>query len=609
MLIGGEYSPFVYNIILLLGKFMAENAIIEQTKTFIGRLSAIQKIIIAVVVGAVILSLAIFLATRETIEYGVLYNNLEPQDASQIIESLKTKEVEYKLEDNGGTILVDKTKLYDSRITLAGEGLPAESSVGYELFDKTNLGMSEYVQKLNFSRALEGELARTIGTLDEVKKVRVHIVIPEKTLFKKDEKTPTASITLHLKSGRSISKISIEGIQTLVSSSVEGLTLDKVTIVDSHGKVLSEAPMDNNTVVGMTSTQHDIQRKVEQHYAEKVQSLLDGVLGAENAKVRVNAELDFTQIEKTITDFDPERQVIRSEQNIQEVSESHDSLSYPAVNQAKNSSNLIQNYEITKSVEHIVEATGNVKRLTVSALINGTTRILDKEGIKSLQYTPRPKEELEQLSIAVKNSVGYDPSRNDQISVLNVPFDNSILEEEIKETQPVLWYKDKENLKLIGLLFAMILTIILMYSMLQSRYVKDRLRLALGLPNPKLLTMAPIEDDEDEEEVEEELDDLSLDEDDLLLLPAELPEQLLLEGESYDEEMEGDESDDEDQISLSDRARAALEEVDAPEMTEETLMKLEIKDKVQTFMDDQTDDAIRLVRLLLAQDLDAGNFR
>lgn len=471
--------------------------------------------------------------------------------------------------------------------------------------------MSEFVQKLNYRRALEGELARTIGTLDEVKKVRVHIVVPEKTLFKKDEKQPTASITLHLKTGRSLSKISIEGIQNLVASSVEGLSIDRVTVVDGRGKVLSEAPLDNTSVVGLTSTQHDIQRKVEQHYADKVQSLLDGVLGMDNAKVRVNAEIDFTQIEKTITDYDPERQVIRSEQNIQEVSESHDSLSYPAVNQAKNSSNLIQNYEITKSVAHIVESTGNVKRLTVSALINGTTKIISEEGIRSLQYTPRPKEELEQLTLAVKNAVGYDPVRNDQISVLNVPFDNSLLEQELEETQPVLWYQDQDNIKIIGLVIAMLITILLMYSMLQSRYVKDRLRLALGLPNPKTLALAAIEDDdEEEEEAEEELDDLSLDEDDLLLLPAELPEQLLLEGENFEDDMfEQDQSDDDDQISLAERAKAALEEVETPEMTEDMLMKLEIKDKVQGFLEDQTEDAVRLVRLLLAQDLDASNFK
>jgi len=589
---------------------MADNALIEQSKTFFSRLSNLQRIIIGVVVGGILLALIILISTRKTTEYGVLYNNLESRDASQIVESLKQKKIDYKLGDNGTTVLIDKEQLHDTRIVLAGEGLPAESSVGYELFDKTNLGMSEFVQKLNYRRALEGELARTISTLEEVVKVRVHIVVPEKTLFKKDEKQPTASITLHLKTGRSLSKISIEGIQNLVASSVEGLSTDRVTVVDGRGKILSEPPLDNTSIVGLTSTQHDIQRKVEQHYADKVQSLLDGVLGTDNAKVRVNADIDFTQVEKTITGFDPEGQVIRSQQSINEVSESHDSLSYPAVNQAKNSTNLIQNYEITKSVEHIIHSTGNIKRLTVSALINGTTRILDEEGIKSLQYTPRSQEELEQLTLAVKNSVGYDPTRNDQISVLNVPFDNSILEQELLDNQPVAWNKDPEFLKLIGLIIAIFITILIMFSMLQSKYVKERLRYALGLPDPKSLA-APVveEEDEEEEEVEEQIEDLSIVEDDMLLLPADLPEQLLLEGEVEDEDMSEMDEGIDDQGSLAERARMAIEEVDAPDLSEEAMMKLEIKDKVQTFMDDRTEEAIRLVRLFLAQDLDERNLR
>jgi len=578
---------------------MAENTFTEQIRTFYGRLSLLQKLLIGGVLIALIVGIILIVSSSKPVEMGVLYSNLEPADASKIVESLKAKGTKYELADNGNTILVEKSKIYDTRIALAGEGLPSESIVGYELFDKTNLGMSEFVQKLNYRRALEGELARTIATMDEVKKVRVHLVIPEKTLFKKDEKLPSASVIIHLKSGRSLSKISIEGIQNLVASSVEGLTVDKVTVVDGRGKILSEPPLDNSTVVGLTQTQHDIQRRVEQHYAEKVQSLLDGVLGVDNAKVRVNAEIDFTQVEKTITDFDPERQVIRSEQNIQEVSESTDSLSYPTVSQAKNLSNVIQNYEISKTVSHIVEGTGNIKRLTVSALINGTTKIIDEQGIKKLQYTPRSQEEIEQLTLAIKNAVGYDPSRNDQISVLNVPFDTSILEQELEEQQPVVWYKDKEIIKLIALIAAILITIFLMFALIQSKFVKERLRIALGLPNPKLLAKEKVEIEE-EEEPEEQLEDFSLDEEDLLLLPAELPEQVLLEGETKEEEPIIEEETE----SLEEMAKAALEEVEPKEMTEEDMLKLEIKDKVETFLDEQTENAVKLIKILLQQDVE-----
>lgn len=581
---------------------MAENTFIEQVRTFYKRLSLLQKLVIGVVLIGLIVGIVLIVSSSKPVEMGVLYSNLEPADASKIVESLKAKGMKYELADNGSTILVEKSKLYDTRIQLAGEGLPSESIVGYELFDKTNLGMSEFVQKLNYRRALEGELARTIATMDEVKKVRVHLVIPEKTLFKKDEKPPSASVIIHLKSGRSLSKISIEGIQNLVASSVEGLTTDRVTVVDGRGKILSEPPLDNSTVVGLTQTQHDIQRRVEQHYAEKVQSLLDGVLGVDNAKVRVNAEIDFTQVEKTITDFDPDRQVIRSEQNIQEVSQSTDSLSYPTVSQAKNSSNVIQNYEISKTVSHIIESTGNIKRLTVSAIINGVTKVVETDGVKKIQYTPRTQEEIEQLTLAIKNAVGYDPTRNDQISVLNVPFDTSLLEQELEEQQPVVWYKDKEIIKLIALIAAILITVFLMFALIQSRYVKERLRIALGLPNPKLLAKEKVEVEEEEEEPEEKLEDLSLDEEDLLLLPAELPEQVLLEGETKEEEPPIEEE--EDMAALESMAKAALEEVEPKEMTEEDLLKLEIKEKVETFLDEQTEQAVKLIKIFLQQDLE-----
>ncbi|MCX8054922.1 MAG: flagellar basal-body MS-ring/collar protein FliF [Ignavibacteria bacterium] len=581
---------------------MAENTFTEQVKTFYKRLSLVQKLIIGGVVAGLILGTVLLLSSSKPVEMGVLYSNLEPSDAAKIVESLKAKGVQYKLEDNGNTILVDKSQLYDTRIQLAGEGLPSESIVGYELFDKTNLGMSEFVQKLNYRRALEGELARTIGTMDEIKKVRVHLVIPEKTLFKKDEKPPSASVIIHLKSGRSLSKISIEGIQNLVASSVEGLTIDKVTVVDGRGKILSEPPLDNSTVTGLTQTQHDIQRQVEQHYAEKVQSLLDGVLGTENSKVRVNAEIDFTQVEKTITDFDPERQVIRSEQNIQEVSESTDSLSYPTVSQAKNASNVIQNYEISKTVSHIVEGTGNIKRLTVSAIINGVTKVVDENGVKKIEYTPRKQEEIDQLTLAIKNAVGYDPTRNDQISVLNVPFDTSLLEQEIEEQQPVVWYKDKEIIKLIALIAAILITIMLMFALIQSKFVKDRLRIALGLPNPKLLVKEEVSIEEEEEEPEEQLEDLKLDEEDLLLLPAELPEQVLLEGEIREEEPQEIEEET-DMQELEALAKSALD-VEPQEMTEEDMLKLEIKEKVESFLDEQTENAVKLIKILLQQDIE-----
>ena len=324
---------------------MAENKLIEQFKKFYGRLTGLQKGLFIGIPAVVVAGLILLLSSgMEPGNYRVLFSDLQESDASQIVQSLEEKGIDYKLENGGKKILVPDNVLYKTRVDLAGEGLPKSSVVGYELFDQTNLGMSEFVQQVNYRRALEGELSRTIGSMDEVRKVRVHVVLPEQKLFEKDQKEPTASVTLHIKSGRSLSRVSVEGIQTLVAGSVEGLKSENVTIVNHLGKLLSKPPVDENSIAGLTARQLEQQNRVEKNLASKIQSMLDGVLGANNSTAEVTAELNFTQIEQTRTGYDPEEQVVRSEQSITETSQSTDSLSYPAVNMEKDKSNQIPNY-------------------------------------------------------------------------------------------------------------------------------------------------------------------------------------------------------------------------------------------------------------------------
>jgi len=322
-------------------------------------------------------------------------------------------------------------------------------------------------------------------------------------------------------------------------------------------------------------------------------------LGYGNSEVRVNVELDFTQVDKTITDFDPEKQVVRSEQNILDKSSSSDSLSYPHVSMDKDLSNQIANYEISKSVERIIQGVGNIKRLSIAALINGTQKVGDKEGKKVMEYVPRADEEMKKLEDIVKNAVGFDITRNDQVTVVNVPFETHFEQPNLEELNKPLWYEDPENIKLIALILLMIGVIILIYKILQSKLIKDRFRIALMLP-------AKIQVDEEEEEQEaeeEELEEIEFDDDDLLLLPAELPEQLLLEGERLDSDMEAlEEAEEDSEFDLAGSASASLD--GAGVMTEEALMKIELKNKVENYIDEQTQEAVKLVRILLAQDLD-----
>lgn len=586
---------------------MAEFVAVNQLKDFLNRLTKSQKIIIGAVLATVILGIGYIFINNTQKDMKVLFSNLEPQDASKISDMLKEKKIDFELKDNGATIMVPEEVVLDTRLEVAKLGLPESSNVGYELFDKTNLGMSEFVQKLNYRRALEGELAKTIAQQDEVKKARVHIVIPDKALFKQDQKEPTASVTLHLKSGRSVNNISVKGIQNLVASSVEGLKIENVIVMDSKSKILSEPAIDENSVAGLTATQHAQQQKIEEHLTSKVQSLLDNVLGAGNAQVRVNAELDFTRIEQTKTDFDPEKQVARSEQIINNKGQTADSLSYPYVNMAKDEQNTITNYEISKNVEHIIHSVGGIKRLSVSTLINGTVKVVDSGGIKNLNYTPRTNEELQKFTEIVKNAVGYDPSRNDQVTVLNVPFDYSDQEKELEDFYAQKWYQQPENQKIIFLLAAIIFTIILMVLIMQSKQVKNRLRIALSLSEN-----IEIEDDLDIEEDEGPIEDLDFEDDELLLLPADLPEQLLLEGDKEDRELaeaaelEGGQLFDKEQ--LANRASADFDG-SLDEVTEQSLMKLEIKNKVEEFIDKNTGEAVKILRMIMNQDFDSKNLR
>lgn len=592
---------------------MAENSTIQQAREFIAKMSQTQKIFFASVFVVIIAGIIILFATTGKEEpYGILYSELSASDAGKITQSLTEKEIEYKLEEGGSKILVKEENLYDTRLSLANEGLPESGVVGYELFDKTNLGMSEFVQKLNYRRALEGELAKTISNLDEVKSVRVHIVIPEKALFKEDQKDPTASVTLHLKNGRSLSKINVEGIQNMVASSVEGMAPQRVTVVNNLGKILSEVPLDVNSIGGLTSQQYEQKRQLEEYLSHKVQSLLDGMYGVNNTKVRVNADLDFTKIEKTIIDFDPERQVVRSEQQIRQSHEVKDTTTYPSVDVNNDEENIIQNYEISKSVEHINNHIGSIKRLSAAVTINGKVNIVEnEEGLKEQQIIERSEEEIEKLEEVVKNALGYDENRGDKISVIYIPYDTSLLDpQELQEIQPVPWWQKRDYQILIALAIVMLIAIFMMYRLLQNKYVKDKVRLAMSLP-AKVDVDDELEDDLEEEE-EDDLEDLELDEDELTLMQAELPEQLLLEGERPDGDMDEDDympTDEEfEKGSLADQAQAALEDADSPELTEDQMLKLEIRNKVQDFCNDQSEEAAKLLKIFLQQDVDERGF-
>lgn len=608
---------------------MAKNESLEQAKNFVKGLSKTQMAFIGSALAVVLGGIIYILASSGSADSGksILYTKLEQSEASKVVDYLKENNIEYELKDNGETIAIDKSQLYETRLALAKEGIPQTGMVGYEIFDKTNLGMSEFVQKVNYRRALEGEIARTIGAMDEVEKVRVHLVIPENALFEKDQKQPTASIILRLKSGRSISKINVEGMQNLVASSVEGMQPAQVSIIDQKGKILSQPPVDEKSISGMSSKQHQTKIQVEDYLTNKVQTMLDGVLGAGNSEVRINADLNFDQITSQSTKFDPESQVVRSEQEIENidkttenylVSESEQygldfsdtTLEKPATNSEVGQKNIVRNYEINKTVDEIVKEVGNIKRLTVSVLINHRLEpVKGTDGDKQFQFMPRKQQEMLYLTNIIKDAVGYDQLRADSISVYNMMFDTQLMEKQLEEYYEQPWYQQPENLKLIIFIAAMLIIVFLIYRLLNSKQIKERFRIAFQLPEHVAVDEEDYDDDEDSEEARIDLD--FTDDEELMLLPAELPEQLLLEGDRFSKEFDEEPDEEEKQgeldgMSLADRARAALEEGEPVELSEDAMMKLEIKEKVQEFVEDQTVDAVKLIRMFILQDLEKG---
>ena len=365
-----------------------------------------------------VFSLIVWWAGRTQFE--VLFYDMSSSEIGTVIEKLKESNVSYKLENGGTKILVPTDQVQELRLKLARQGLPESGLIGYEIFDKSNLGMSNFVQQINYRRALEGELSRTLNQMEEIRNARVHIVIPEDKLFKEDQHSPSASVILTLVSSSGLSQSHIKGIARLISSSVEGLVPEQVTIIDSHGNVLSKGESPNSTLAN-TSYQLELQLAVEEALIVKSQEMLERVVGSGNSITRVNAQLDFETIERTREIFDPDGQVVRSEQ--------FTNTSVTGTDTAQTSKESVTTkYEINRTLEKVMNSAGNIERLTIAVLINGkyvkSDNPDDGEEVE-MRYEPRSEKEIADLTNIVKTAVGYDEERGDKIEVIGMKFDDT----------------------------------------------------------------------------------------------------------------------------------------------------------------------------------------
>lgn len=406
----------------------------DELIAFWTKLNKNQKILIISLVLTVSVGFIFLMNWIRQPQFEVLYSNLAAEDAGIIVDKLKESKVEYQLSKGGTTIEVPARQVYDLRIQLAKAGFPRKSETGYELFDRNKLGMSDFLQKLSYQRALEGELMRTIQQMNEIEVVRIHIVIPEPSLFEEDKKVPTASVLIKLTPGAKLNRHQIRGIGNLVSGSVEGLDPENINIIDFNGNILS-SNQSQDTIAGLTNTQLELKKKVDGYLTIKLQSLFDNVLGLNNSVVRVDAELDFRKVDKTSEIFDPDNAPIRSEEIIQESTASE-------TNQPNKVEHTTTNYEINKTIEHVLDTSGNIRRLSIAVLVNGIHKTEEDENGELIEtYAPRSQEELSQLAEIAKNAIGFNEQRNDHITISDYPFDTS---RQKRENEALETYKQKQ---------------------------------------------------------------------------------------------------------------------------------------------------------------------
>lgn len=426
----------------------------------VGRMAPSQILLVAIVVVGMVGGTIMIVSWAKAQYFAPLYTGLSSEDAGKIVERLTEMKIQYQIGDNGSSISVPSNDVYETRMKLATAGLPSPQNIGYALLDQTNIGMTDFLQKVNYRRALEGELARTIIGLSEVAAARVHLVIPEDRLFREDQHTPTASVVLKLNGAMPLGKRQLQGVAYLVASSVEGMTPDKVTIIDSDGNLLSGMQASDESAM-LSATQFDMRKNIEDYLEQKAQSLMSGVIGAGRAVVRVTAELNFEKSNTQIEQYDPDLVAIRSEQRTtQKGSQLEGALAQtspaaagaagagaggaaaipttPAATNttSDNSEDVITNYEVSKTIRNIIGEVGSIKRLTIAVMVDGAYKeTKTPEGEITKEYQARSQEDLNRFASIIKNAVGFSETRADQFEIVSLPFDNTMLETSRKELE------------------------------------------------------------------------------------------------------------------------------------------------------------------------------
>ncbi len=361
----------------------------------------------------------------DRMNYAPLYTNLSLQDGAAVVKELEAAKIPYTLSGGGTVIEVPRGVVYQTRLKLAGKGMPVGSGVGFEIFEKTPFGVSEFTQQVNYLRALQGELSRTINSIEAVQSSRVHLAIPSRSNFLGPEEKPSASVVVDLRPGYHLSPDQVQGIVNLVASSVSKLSADKVTVIDSSGRPLKEiVPA---TASSEAEKLNALKLSYEQEIERRVETMLDPVLGPGKVVVRANVQLNLQETQMTREEFDPDNKVIRSQRNmiddagakvggkpgVQSNIPGGDATKVAAENDSKRSSESVT-YEVGHVTSRISEPRGQIQKISVAVLVDGK---YEKD-----KYLARSAEEMEIIKGVVKRTVGFDSERGDELEVANVPF-------------------------------------------------------------------------------------------------------------------------------------------------------------------------------------------
>lgn len=438
-----------------------------------------KKVSLIAVIGLTVGGLIYLVQWSGRPDFERLYTNLSVEDAGMIVDQLKSQKIPYRITAGGSCIEVPTEKVYELRMVMASEGLPQGSGIGFEVFDNAKLGMTEFMQNVNYQRALQGELSRTINQIDEIESSRVHLVMPTQTLFIEEATPASASVVLRMKPGKHLGQSQIQGIVHLVSSSISGLVTENVTVVDNRGKLLAGRG-DEATPAALSSDQFMYQRKMETTLENRIKTMLEQALGPEKAIVRVSCELDFTRHEQTEEMYLPENQVVRSEQIHDEATRGGRNVAMgipgvgsntepnsigisngQTVNEATGEATLFRkqdqtkNYEIGKVVSRKVMPSGTLRRISAAVVVDGNYTFTPKRrGPGEWEYTPRTSEEMAQFENVVKSAINFDAARGDTVQIENIPFETAKLQPAAPATAEGGW---ADTLRKLGFIFEYLL--------------------------------------------------------------------------------------------------------------------------------------------------------